>query len=177
MRSIGTGQTLEQKRKRNSLYISIFMLAVLVFGTVGYAFLTYQNDSTNNQQNLQQEGGGILFEGKNYYFSNTPEQVKDIEVSLNISLNDYVEKEVYVATNNSAVVNEAIIFLSSYASKIQEACYGKCTEDLPEKTCAEKLIVWKDSEKNRVYQNGGCVFIEGDSKAVDAFVYKLMGKI
>lgn len=175
MRKVGTEQHMEEKRKRNALYISLFMLAVLVFGTVGYAFATYQGVGNNQNQDTQE--GGIEFEGQTFFLLNTLEQVNEVSVEGNYNLNDYVGKNVYVDSENPSVLIDAIQFLSRYSSKIKEACYGSCERDLPEKNCSENIIIWKDSENNRVYKDESCVFIEGDSRAVDAFVYKLMGRI
>ena len=69
--------------------------------------------------------------------------------------------------------DEISLSLGRYTGRIQEACYGKCDKDLPEKDCTQNLIVWKDSAENKVYSQGKCVFIEGDLRAVDAFLYKI----
>jgi hypothetical protein len=65
--------------------------------------------------------------------------------------------------------------LARYASRFQEACYGECEKDLPEKDCSEKLIVFRESEVKKVYEEGSCVIIEGDMVAVDAFLYRVLG--
>ena len=65
--------------------------------------------------------------------------------------------------------------LGRYASRIQEACYGECERDFPEKDCSENLIVFKEMEERKIYQEEKCIFIEGDLLSVDAFLYKIMG--
>jgi hypothetical protein len=37
------------------------------------------------------------------------------------------------------------------------------------------MIVWQKGAENKVYQKDNCVFIEGDMKAADAFLYKIFG--
>ncbi len=176
MRKVGMEQHLEEKKKKNATYISLFMLAVLVLGTIGYAFSTFQGNSDGTQNGQQNLEGGVEFEGQTFYFSNTIEQVNNVSIEGNYNLNDYVGKTLYIAAENPSVLTDALQFLSKYSSKIQEACYGPCEKDLPEKECSENLIIWKDSEENKVFKNESCVFIEGDSRAVDALVFKLMGK-
>jgi regulator of sigma D len=56
---------------------------------------------------------------------------------------------------------------------MQEACYGSCERNLPEKNCTENIIIFKDSKENSVTQQDKCVFIEGDLRTVDAYIYKL----
>jgi flagellar basal body-associated protein FliL len=48
MRKLGSEKNAEEKRKRNTLILSIFMLVVLVGGTAGYAFIT--NPSSGDPQ-------------------------------------------------------------------------------------------------------------------------------
>ena len=49
--------------------------------------------------------------------------------------------------------------LGKFASKVQNACYGQCNEDLPEKTCTDNLIVISYSNTSKVYQQDNCIFI------------------
>src|SRR3989344_1258835 len=169
MRKLGTDKQIEKKRKSSAL-ISVFFLAILVFGTVGYAFLSGPDKSTKQEpQTTTPEGKwAISFEGQTFYLTNPTEDTKDVEVSATNTLNNYVNAQVYIASNNDAVNSELAEVLAKYTSKMQKACYGKCEEDLPEKDCTANLIIWKDSTENKVYQEQNCVFIEGDLKAVDA---------
>jgi hypothetical protein len=178
MRKIGNEESLAQKKKRNTLYISIFMLAVLVLGTVGYAFASYEGTSNNgqSQQSVGADGRfSVVFGGQTFYLTSSLEEVKNVSVNVSLTLNNYAGKPLYISSGNGAVLSETYQIFSKYSSRIQEACYGPCEKDLPEKTCSDNLLVWKDSEENRVYQEDNCVFIEGDLRAVDAFIYKLVG--
>ena len=62
-----------------------------------------------------------------------------------------------------------------YSYRIQDACYGECERDLPEKSCEEKIIVFRESQEKQIYQEGNCIFIDGDLSSVDAFLYKILG--
>ncbi|MBS3076815.1 hypothetical protein J4233_00935 [Candidatus Pacearchaeota archaeon] len=184
MRRLGSKKDAEEKRKRNTLILSIFMLFILVGGTAGYAFIS--NPSQSAQVNAPEENGSSLarlvgnqwvvtLNGRNLPFINSPESVADVLVNTTVSITTYSGLSLYISSGNSAVNAEITATLGNYASRVQRACYGFCEEDLPEKDCSDNLIVWKDSPQNRVYQEENCVFIEGDLRAVDAFLYKVLG--
>lgn len=177
MRKIGSAKETEEKKKKNMIWISAIMLAVLVFGTVGYAFSSYLGTRTPDvEPDLNVNGKfRVEFEGQNFYLTNSLEQVENVPVETTITLNDYVGKNLYFDAENFATLVDAVQFFSNYAGRVQEACYGSCERDIPEKDCTENIIIWKESEENKVYQEENCVFIEGDERAVDAFIYKIMG--
>ena len=184
MRKIGTLKEIEDKRKRNMLYISAFMLFVLVIGTVGYGFISNPNinNSGNNITEINNEGKVIeqngrwaaAIKGQTYYFSNSPESTQNISVNINSNLFEFSGINLYIDANNTAVINEIGLALNNHVGKFSEGCYGKCERDLPEKDCTDNLIVWKDNVNNIVYQEDKCIFIEGDLRAVDAFLYKIL---
>jgi len=65
--------------------------------------------------------------------------------------------------------------LNAYASRVQEACYGKCDKNLPEKSCNDSLIVFRQNDSEKISQSDNCIFIEGNLRDADAFIYKLFG--
>jgi len=176
---------MEKKRKRSVLIISIFILTILVLGTVGYAF-TYSpgfSSSSNTNSNQPPVNGitnlgnqfAVSFEGQTFLLSNSPESLKEITVEGSFSLDDYVETSYYVDAENDIMAGEILSVLGLYSREIQPACYGPCEEDLPEKDCSEKMLVIRDRVENKVYKEDNCVFIEGDLRAADAFIYHLLG--
>ncbi|MBI2451825.1 hypothetical protein HYV50_01965 [Candidatus Pacearchaeota archaeon] len=187
IRKIGTEKELEQKKQRMTIAIGLFMLGILVLGTAGFAFLSAlsnnPNQNVNDNKNQNAEGQvrnvgnkwELIYQGQPYYFSNSPDSVKNISVEISFTSFDYSGKQFYIVSDNDAITSEIASTLGRYSSKIQKACYGPCSEDLPEKDCNETLIVWKDSSENKIYQQDSCVFIEGDMRAADAFLYRLFG--
>lgn len=184
MREIGSRQDIEKKTRRNALIISIVMLGILVISTAGYAFITGTENGDEPQGNagnskVQQMGDYWVFEfeGKTVQVSSSLEQVKNISVILgpDINLDKYKQKPLYIASNNTGVIYEIGSTIGRFAPRAQAACYGNCTANLPVKGCYDNLIVWKESDENRVYQNDSCVFIDGDLKAADAFIYRIFG--
>ena len=177
MRKIGTEAEIERKRKRNILVLSVFMLFVLVVGTFGYGFITGTRGSPQEQEtstiNLVGGKWEIKSNGQLFYLSIHPAQVEGIPVE--ITSTNYAASPLYIIAENQEVYLELSSTLNRFAPQIQPACYGPCEADLPEKTCEDSLIVWRDSLENKVYQEQNCIFIEGDMKAVDAFLYRLLG--
>jgi hypothetical protein len=182
MRRIISEQEKEKKRQRNTFVVSMILLAILVFSTIGYGFLA--KTENNVQGNDNTDGKGVrnvgdrwvlTSNGQELYFSNSPESVQNISVPLFLTWNDFSGVPLYISSDNEAIKTEVAYTLGRFASRVQEACYGPCEKDLPEKDCTENLIVWRDSLESKIYQEKKCVFIEGDLRTVDAFLYKMFG--
>lgn len=175
MKKILTREEIEKRRKRNVMIMSTIMLAILVLSTAGYGFL-YAGDTNSqsnpNNQNLDNRFGADVY-GRQLYFNYYPEDTNIVSVVGAYNLNDYIGKILYVASENPVVINEITSTLGEVSGRVQRACYGRCDEDLPEKNCDDNLIIWKDSNENKVYKENNCVFIEGDLRAVDAFLFKV----
>lgn len=184
MRKIGSEEELQSKRKRNTIIISLVMLGIMVISTGGYAFITGIENQQNNGANVskirgvENRGGEwyFQFEGQDIYLSSSPDDTANISVSLGyMNLDKYREKVLYVASDNNGMASEIGASLGKFASRAQAACYGNCSQNLPAKDCSNNLVVWHESENSRVYSNQSCIFIDGDLKAVDAFLYKIFG--
>ena len=182
MRKIGSDKKIEEKRKRNATITGLFLLAILILGTVGYGFISSPNAQTNEENSGLEEGkvvnqGGTWmanFNGQVLYFTNSPDSVRNISVDITSNLNTFASSRTYIDSTDPAITREIASSLGLY-SRLQEACYGKCERDLPERDCSENLIIWKDSLERKIYQEEKCIFIEGDLKTVDAFLYKIFG--
>lgn len=182
MRKIQTPEEIEKKRKRNMIIMSVLMLGILTISTIGYSFLSADEDE---EQGLNDEDGdGIVayggkwlvdLNGKQLLLENHPDELKNISVNISINANSYANQEIYVDSANQGVFSEIAINLNGFAGKIQKACYGSCEEDLPEKNCSANLIVWRENAENKIYQEENCIFIDGDLKSVDAFLYRIFG--
>ena len=181
MRKIQTQSEIERKRKRNVLIISSLMLGLLVLSTLSFAFLTApaKQDLNDLEDDSSDSKFGdklrIDYSGQSFYLLSSKADIESIEVNINALPGDFSGKNLYVAADNQGILQEIASSLGKFSSRFQEACYGACEKNLPEKNCTgiDNLIVWKESEANKVYQEEKCVFIEGDMRAVDAFIYKL----
>lgn len=178
MRRILSEAEVERKRKRNAKIMSLVMLSILLLSSVGFAFSYY---STNDNGQVSEEnslGYGTIQVGENTIYLHYPlSDVMNVSIESQKTIEEYYGNNVYVSSEGSVVFQEIYSSIGNYASKVQEACYGNCSLDLPEKDCTQNLIVWRDSGENRIYEKEKCVFIDGDLRAVDAFIYRLFGKI
>ncbi|MEK6889338.1 MAG: hypothetical protein AABW80_04495 [Nanoarchaeota archaeon] len=180
IKGIGEKKTGEEKTKSNAQILGLLLLTLLVVSTVGFAFVSRPagSDVGNSEANTQQQGQeangyySIDLGGKKAYFSYDSDTIKEIPVEINMSANEYVGQVIYY-NKGEALRQEIAINIGQFAGRVQEACYGQCEEDLPEKNCNDLLIVWNKTGENNVKQENKCVFINGDLRAVDAFLYKI----
>lgn len=180
MRRILTREELALKDKRRNWVMSVIILLIMVGSTVGFAFVFKSDNSNNSAKTIP--GKLISYgnkwvaevEGQQFVFSSSPESTNSTEVVLLSTISQFSGKPLYIDTKSQNMYLEIDSTIGRYAERVQEACYSSCENStLAEKTCADNLIVIKPAQKNKVYQNQSCVFIEGDIRAVDAFLYKL----
>lgn len=175
-------KSVEEKKKRNVKILGIFLLLILAISSIGYAFLS--SDQTQVQtpdiaegELIEQNGKWMTNIGGQFLsFTTSPESVANITDTSTKGISDYFQQTVYYVDAENALYYELSQNLVFYTSTIQPACYGPCDLNVPEKTCADNLIIWnRTSLENKVYQVENCVFIEGDVRAVNAFLYRLFG--
>lgn len=187
MRTISSEASKEasdRKRRRGQLIIGLVMIGLMVLSSVGYAFSVFSgsNSGTQNQPSGQPvfDGSSWIVDlgGKKFSFLSSIDDVRNVSFNASVSAGDYSAKSVYLVAESPAVLREIQGVVGPVALRMQEACYGPCNRtDLPEKDCSNQMIIWHASETNRVYQRDSCVFIEGDMRAVDAFLYRLLGLV
>lgn len=183
MRKIETKEKSERTARRNKLIVGIVLIFLMVFSSLGYAFFSSSSSETVEESefvNGQYVNGLWIYQngGEQFGFVSYIDLAAQVNVSLDTGLESYAGKSLYIDSgDNPLIAQEIAQNIGRYASRVQEACYGECERDLPEKTCDDNLIVFRDSQNKRVYQERGCVFIEGDMAAVDAFLYRILGFI
>ena len=176
IRKIQNQVDIDKKNKRSKAILSIFLLLLLVLSTLGYAFFSNplpDEEEITNTTPISNEKIKINYQGSIISLISTQEEIENISVNLNITPENYAGKVLYLDVKNEGILSELASNVSSISSRIQEECYVKCQENLPEKTCTDNLIVWKESSVRKVYQENNCIFIEGDIRSADAFLYKL----
>src|SRR3989344_2176004 len=170
----------EQRRKKIG---GIVIITLLLLSTIGFALSIVGFGSNNSTPGDVQ---GFSFNGQywvytagsqKYYFTNHVNEVNLSLVNINKTLTSFSNKQIYVDAINNIELQELYNGLGTHATKINEACYGKCTRDLPEKSCLsiEPLIVIRQNEIESVTEQDNCIFIEGNLKTIDAFLYKVLG--
>ncbi len=183
MRKIKSQAERDKRKQRNQIIIGVLLVGLMVFSSLGYSLM----DSRNNSSGTKKVSvGGVSFVNANnlweientaLYFNYLPTELENFSIEGNYNLEDYSNQILYFVNYN--VQGELIINnLRGQIERYQEACLdSSCGKDLPIKNCEEdRIIIFTDSEENKVYQEGGCVFITKDyAKGVDVFIYKLFG--
>jgi len=188
MKKLKTQTDKDKKNKTVKLLVGIFLAGIMVFSTVGYALVfggnTLGGDRSQVQPPVQGQTGGPQFNGQywvynvagqQYGFTHALDTITDVPVSINMTLSDYLGTPIYVVNGDQEFLTEIGQNIGRFGSRFQEACLGECEENLPEKDCSDNLIIYEAGEENTVYQEGKCIYIEGNLTAVDAFLYKVIG--
>ncbi len=167
-----------KKNKRNYILIG-FILLLLVASSASFAFISNPTPQTNTGSSspVTSVGGkyALQYGAETIYFTNSPEQTNNISTEILFTLNNYYSQPLYIATESDLIYYEISSTLGRYPERVQHACYGPCNLSYAEKNCTENLIVINPNIENKVTQQDKCVFIEGDMRAVDAFLYKIFG--
>jgi len=178
MRKIMNFEEQRLREKRKIRILSIFMLIILLGSTAGFAFISYQQDSLpQTPETVQDTGNGwtLNWQGQTFSLRTSPSAVADIPVQTTSTIDTYMGDILYVDAESDAILAEIGSTMGRYAQRVQPACYGLCERDLPEVNCSANIIIWKSAEENSVSQEEGCVFIDGDIRSVDAFIYRVLG--
>lgn len=180
MKPIQTASAIEEKQRKRKRLGGIIIIGLLLLSTLGFAI-----SGTGIVREQTKEG--LQFDGQSwtYFVSGTPRYrfvygLADLDFS-NIettkTLVDFTGKKLFIDSGDNSALQEIALNLGNHVSRVAEACYGPCTRDVPEMTCDTEdiLLVVKPSEVPLVYEENNCVFINGDLKEVDAFLYRILG--
>lgn len=176
MRRIGTEKERARKEKRSRILVGAFMLALLIFSTVGFGLYYSSSGSSSGVQNnadTNPSPWSLDISGNRVYFLNSKDSVSDININAFKDLSNYAGNALYIDSESEEITQEIANTIGLYSSRVQRACYGICEDDYPEKDCTENLIVYEYSQEDSIVQEDNCVFIEGDIKTVDAFLYSV----
>lgn len=184
MRKIETMSDIDKRKKRNTIIMSSMMLFLLILSTLSFAFFSKPNSSDQSQTQDEQSQDNkspldkisFQYQGNTFNLISTYQNIENVSLDITITPQVYYGKALYIDSKNKGILQEIASTIGTLSIRVQEACYGKCEENLPEKNCTENIIKWEESSENKVYQQDNCVFIEGDMNAVDAFIYSLLGK-
>ncbi|MBC8495954.1 hypothetical protein H8D36_07395 [archaeon] len=180
MRKIKNQAEIDRKKRRSQIIVGIVLVGLMVISTLGYSIMSQNSDTIQKVDyygvTFVNSNGFWEIEETQVYFNYLPTELEDISVEGSYNLIDYADKTLYFVNYSSA--GELIINnLRGQIERYQEACldenYGP---DLPVKNCTQdNVIIFVDSDENKVYQEAKCVYITRDyAKGVDAFVYRLL---
>lgn len=183
MRKIETQNIIDARNQKNKKLLTVLMLVILLGSTAGYAFMTFEQDNGSNGGSQNSDGQyqnaagrwAVNVSGQDIYLSNSKIDVQNISVLSYSGLGNYYNKPLYVSSDSDSSLQEIGSTIGLYASRTQQACYGPCNKNLPEKNCTDNLIVFRANETLKVSQSENCIFIDGNLRSVDAFLYKVLG--
>ena len=177
MRQILTQEEISAKEKKRNIIISILLLGIMLMSTLGFAFIYNTGSSSQTNSSIAQNVGNswaVNYGSTQLLFSNPPTVVNETKADLLISMNQYYNKPLYIDTSSDSVYSEISSTLGLYSERVQHGCYSSCeNSNYPQKTCSDNIIIYNPNITNHIYQNNSCVFISGDMRAVDAFLYKV----
>jgi len=188
MRKILSREEKDKKIKRNQIVIGIVLIGILIFGTIGYAF---RNEENNNLDKIEYKNIEFIKENEYWNFNiqgysfitkYNPEEIQNISFFSSLSINDYINKPLYLVSNYEEPNFEISRNLNSFVLRMQKACLEDCAGDFPIKNCSEdNIIIIKEPEKEneKIYQEENCIFIiadlENQTKYADVVLFKILG--
>ncbi len=188
MRDIITKAEQERKRKRNQIIVGLILVAVMIFSTLGYAFMGEEKQNTDNSNKVNYNG--FTFENQNglwfltigasqFSFKYNPEEVEKADSELK-TLDNYIEKPLYIFSENKEAEYEIYRNLDQIVLRRQYACLdNNCSENFPVKNCTDNFIIIEKSDFNEIKQDQNCVFIRGHDENLtgmtDAALFKMIG--
>lgn len=183
MRRILSKEEIDKRNKRRNAAISIFLLGILVVSSIGFAFMYGSEDGQQEEQNIdgkvQNYGGRYVatWSGQQFSFTSSPESAFNAtNISFEKDIGRYFGKPLYVDSRSEAVYIEIYNNMNKYADRVQYGCYDECENvTWVEKNCSDNMIIYRANVENKVYQEDNCIFIEGDMRGVDAFLYREIG--
>src|SRR3989344_6989709 len=152
----------DARRKNRNKSLGIGLLVIMAVSSIGYAFISSDSESNGNsaqKEGLYEENGQWIFKQGNLAltFSTSPDKAKNISSNINVTMNDFAQKKVYIYDEQQSLFGILSQNVGSFVP-LSNACYGPCVDDLPEKNCSEKdyLIVWNRTAENALRQQENC---------------------
>jgi hypothetical protein len=185
MKTIKPKKEIKKKKDRTQSFLAIFLLIVLGFSTVGFAFLNRTNNSESNYEKVVFQGEEFYNTG-NYWTNgkivllNNPLKV-GFEKIENISIDNYYQEPLYIYSPETIARTIIAQNLMQVALRLSEACpvdEESCQErDIPIKDCSQNFIILKVGEEEKIETFEKCVYItnkaEDLSKTADKFILSL----
>lgn len=173
MRALETLESKERKARKMQIIVGIFLAVIMIGSTAGFAYYLREDTSSTAEGDYFDGKYWIMQRnGQTFYLYSSLDEIANVSSSL--SPGDFIGQPFFIDAP-LAVSQHILLNLPGYFSRLQPACYGACEADLPEKDCSEPIIVYRDATENRVYKQNSCIFIEGDSRSIDAFITSLAG--
>ncbi|MCK4522245.1 MAG: hypothetical protein KAU20_06730 [Nanoarchaeota archaeon] len=188
----------EKREKRKRLFMSLFIVAIMVFSVAGYMIGRGSSEST--------EYNGFKFTRKNNYwvtdindieisFDYFPTEVENINISSRIIDRIKNSREVDITSDFNNSFKEGIslahlklsMILSNINIYVRKGFTANNTYDMPVITCEDAtdfipVILFEKYNKTGVYEDGNCIIVRAKSEidfiaVKDRILYSVFGII
>lgn len=191
LRKIETQSDIDKRETRNKLIIGIILIALMLFSTAGYAFLSNERVSTGGPKKTYNgyefflNSNGLwqtTIQGQEFQFQYFPNETQDIQIPGFMNYNFYAGQPLYFSSENPDATYEISANLGRFLPRVQNACIAgeQCKDDFPEKNCtSDNIIIIKENNETIVRSDDNCIIISGQYgdlvKLSDSFLYKILG--
>lgn len=157
---------------------------MVLLSIVGYSFQTSEKTS---QKKVEFNGNEFVynsgywrtnFQDNSLIFLYNPLETNST-ADLSLRVNDYLNKPLYIYSENSDAEVEIYRNLQYFITRVQYACPEgfSCSEEFPIKSCEDNLIIIEEAESSGIKQQNHCIFIQGKeedlSRLTDEVLYKI----
>ena len=196
MKKLITRKERERKNKINQLIIGLVLIGLMIFSTLGFAFSGRINEESalgkinyNGVDFIGQDGSwSFNIQGYDFRTKYSPDNVSNINFFNILTVQDYVEKPLYLVGEAGEHMYEIEVnLLDKFVLRTSFACLDEeeCEGDFPIKNCSEdNVIIFEEVDYDEGYvesieQNENCIFITtslaNQTRYVDAFLFDLLG--
>lgn len=189
IRKIISKEDEEKRRKRNQIIVSVVLVSIMLLSTLGYSFGTNSGQNSNSPTILNYNGYDFTYlnglwivnvSENTFGFASNPNDAYSVNSQVK-SLSNYSEKILYLYSENPDAESEILRNLYLISSGVVYACPEgqNCGAEVPVKNCADNFLIIREKNETSVYQNNGCVYLEGTAenlvKITDGFLMKIIG--
>ena len=188
IRKIISKQDEGKKKRRNQIIVGLVLVFLMLISILGYSFGSDSNSNTTptikyNGYEFTNTGGywNLDIGGTVFSFISNPSNTYKLNSSLK-SVTSYYGKILYLYSENPDAESEIYRNLYLVSQSIINACpenEENCDVSLPRKTCGDNFIIIIEENETNVFQEDGCVFIEGARedliRITDGFLLKILG--
>ena len=192
MKKILTKKQKSKNDRTNQWIIGIVLIGLMLFSTLGYAL--GGKDAEDSSKAIEYNGIKFIknsdywtfnYDDKTFNTLYNPEELKDISVPIQLSINSYNQESLYIVGEITEPAIEIIRNLNPFILRINNACLpnANCTNDAPIKNPTEdNIIIIQEpvgNQKESIYQQEKAIFItasfEDQTRYADALLFKLLG--
>lgn len=189
IRKITSKQDEEKRKRKNQIVIGAALVFLMLLSTLGYSFGTNLSQQNSQGATINYNGYDFIYNnglwtlnigGTVFGIINNPSLSYPTNSTVK-SLTSYYGKPLYIYSENKDAESEIYRNLVDVSSEISYACPEGtiCEDGVPTKTCEDNFIIIKEEKLPNIFQEDGCVYIEGPmdslTRITDGFLLKIIG--